>query len=130
MAVVYCPRTHEYFGREAYLLLKMLAGGVAVCLGTDGRGSSPDLDLPAEMRHVARHYPSLARSTILKMGTLQAAKALGRDGEIGSLEAGKYANLAVVPLSGRDAADPHELLFDSDQPVSETWFRGHRVWIR
>jgi aminodeoxyfutalosine deaminase len=128
MAVVFCPRTHDYFGHDQYPLERMLTAGVTVCLGTDSRASSPDLDLLAEIRLVARHYPSLSPQIILQLGTLEGAKALGRDGEIGSLQAGKLANLAVVPLPERESDDPHELLFDSDMPVGATWFRGKRVF--
>jgi cytosine/adenosine deaminase-related metal-dependent hydrolase len=124
MSVVYCPRTHAYFGHDAYPLEQMLAAGVTVALGTDSRASAPDLSLLAEIRFVADRYPTLARDVVLRLGTINGARALGRDQEIGSLEPGKYANLTVVALPDRDAADPHELLFDSDQPVVATWFRG------
>jgi len=124
MSVVYCPRTHAYFGHDAYPLQQMLAAGVTVALGTDSRASAPDLSLLAEIRFVADRYPTLARDVVLRLGTINGARALGRDQEIGSLEPGKYANLAVVALPDRDAADPHELLFESDQPVIQTWYRG------
>ena len=124
MSVVYCPRTHAYFGHQAYPLRQMLAAGVTVALGTDSRASSPDLSLLAEMRFVARRYPAVGRDVVLRLGTINGARALGRDGEIGSLEPGKYANLAVVALPEHDAADPHELLLDSDEPVVGRWYRG------
>ncbi len=124
MSVVYCPRTHAYFGHDRYPLEQMLSAGVTVGLGTDSRASSPDLSLLAEMRFVARRYPAVARDVVLRLGTIGGARALGRDQEIGSLEPGKYANLAVVSLPDRDAADPHELLFDSQEPVVATWYRG------
>jgi len=47
------------------------------------------------------------------MATLDAAAALGRAQDYGSLEPGKRAALAVVALPDRDADDPHELLFDA-----------------
>ena len=106
----------------------MLTAGVTVCLGTDSRASSPDLDLLAEIRHVRQHYPELSPGMVLQLGTLHGAKALGRDGEIGSLETGKYANLAIVPLPNRKSTGPYDLLFDSDKPVAATWFRGKRVF--
>jgi cytosine/adenosine deaminase-related metal-dependent hydrolase len=127
MAVVYCPRTHQYFGHERYPLDRMLTSGVTVCLGTDSRASSPDLDLLAEIRHVRQHHPELNPQIVLQLGTLLGAKALGRDREIGSLETGKYANLAIVPLPNRKSAGPYDLLFDSDNPATATWFRGKRV---
>jgi len=101
---------------------------VSVALGTDSRASSPDLSVLAEMRFLARRRPPLPPAELLRLGTLSAARALGLEAEAGSLEAGKWADLAVVPLPDRDAADPHELLFDSDAPVVATWFRGEPSW--
>jgi len=60
----------------------------------------------------------------LNLGTLAGARALGRDAEIGTLEAGKLANLTTVSLSAPAATDPHELLFDADLPVVATYYRG------
>jgi len=126
MAVVYCPRTHIFFQHESYPLGRMLAAGVTVALGTDSRASSPDLNLLAEMRSAAARHPDVAPETILRMGTILAAEALGRQAEVGSLEPGKVANLAVVALPDHHAADPHELLFSRDQPVIATWRRGRK----
>lgn len=129
MAVVYCPRSHAWFGRSPYPLEKMLAAGCVVALGTDGRGSSPDLSMLAELRFAARRHPAVSPAGILQMGTLLGAKALGRDKEIGSLEPGKRADLAIVALPNRDAADPHELLFDSAEPVVACYCGGQHVEI-
>jgi cytosine/adenosine deaminase-related metal-dependent hydrolase len=129
MAAVYCPRTHAWFGHAPYPLEKMLAAGAVVALGTDSRASSPDLSLLAEMRHVAWTFPVLDRATVLELGTLAGARALGREAEIGTLEPGKRANLAAIRLPERAsasgcAADPHELLLDGDGEVAGTWIRG------
>jgi len=123
MSVVYCPRTHAYFAHDPYPLAGLLSAGVTVALGTDGRASSPDLSVLAEVRFLARQG-TVRGSELLEMGTLHAARALGLEGELGTLEPGKVASLAIVRLPERDAADPHELLFDSDLPVEATWWRG------
>ena len=127
MTAVYCPRTHHWFARGAYPLEKMLAAGAAVVLGTDGRGSSPDLNLLAEMRFAARRHPSVGLDRILQMGTIVGARALGWKKHVGTLEPGKQADLAIVPLPNRDAADPHELLFDSTEAVSACYYRGREI---
>jgi cytosine/adenosine deaminase-related metal-dependent hydrolase len=124
MAVVYCPRTHAWFSHTPYPLEKLLAAGAIVALGTDSRASSPDLSLLAEMRHVARGFPVMSRATILELGTLGSARALGLDSRIGTLEPGKRANLAVVALPEDIAADPHELLLDTAGEVLATWVGG------
>jgi cytosine/adenosine deaminase-related metal-dependent hydrolase len=127
MTVIYCPRTHAWFEHRRYPLEKMLSMGVAVALGTDSRASSPDLSLLAELRAVAAGYPAVAPEVVLQLGTSRTAAALGREDEAGSLTAGKLASLAIVALPEREAADPHELLFDSDRPVVGRYYRGRRV---
>ncbi len=127
VAIVYCPRTHAFFHHDPYPLAKMLRAGVRLALGTDSRASSPDLSLLAEMRFVAERHPGVDSPTVLQLGTIRAAAALGRDHEVGSLEPGKLADLAVVALPEHETADPHELLFDSTLPVVQTWFRGEKV---
>jgi cytosine/adenosine deaminase-related metal-dependent hydrolase len=124
MAVVYCPRTHAWFGHRPYPLHEMLDAGVCVALGTDSRASSPDLSLLAEIRHVAHTHPQVTRDVVLRLGTLHAAEALGLDQQIGSLEPGKWADLTAVRLPDHDAADPHELLFDAQTPVVGVWCKG------
>ncbi|HEY2882996.1 MAG TPA: amidohydrolase family protein, partial [Pirellulales bacterium] len=127
MAVVYCPRTHAYFQHDPYPLAKMIAAGVNVAIGTDSRASNPDLSVLADMRFAANQHRLVPPATLLRMITANAAKALGRDDEIGTLTPGKLANLAILQLPRHDAADPHELLFDSDCCVAATIFRGSVV---
>ena len=77
MSLVYCPRTHAYFSHRPYPLAELLAGGVRVALGTDSRASNPDLDLLAEMRHIAKTHAAIDPHEILRLGTLAGATALG-----------------------------------------------------
>jgi cytosine/adenosine deaminase-related metal-dependent hydrolase len=112
MSLVYCPRTHAYFGHEPYPLAEALAAGVRVAIGTDSRASNPDLRLLEELRHIARHHPSVSPDSILRMGTLAGAEALGLADHLGSITPGKRAALAIIPLSA-GGADAHEFLRDS-----------------
>ena len=127
MTLVYCPRTHSYFAHPPYPLAQALAAGVHVALGTDSRASSPDLDLLAEMRHVARLHPQLDPQNILRMGTLAGAKALGRADEVGSITPRKLANLVALPLPDDAGAAPSELLgaiLADDAMPCGVWQRG------
>ncbi|MBN1908262.1 MAG: amidohydrolase family protein, partial [Pirellulales bacterium] len=127
MAVVYCPRTHTFFGHDDYPLQRLLAAGTTVALGTDSRASSPDLDLLAEIRHAAARHPNVRPATLLELGVLGGAKALGLQNIIGSLTPGKQADLVAVPLDDPQATDPHEALLHSTEPALAVWSAGVRV---
>jgi cytosine/adenosine deaminase-related metal-dependent hydrolase len=127
MTVVYCPRTHAYFRHEMYPLAKMLAAGVNVALGTDSRGSNPDLNLLSEMRHVASNHRQISPATVLQLGTINGAKSLGLEESVGTLEPGKRADLAIVAIANARESDPHRLLLDADMPVVGTYIGGRRV---
>jgi cytosine/adenosine deaminase-related metal-dependent hydrolase len=126
MSVVYCPRTHAYFGHRPYPLAAMLAAGVNVAVGTDSRASSPSLSVLAELQQVAARHEAVPRSKILQLGTINGARALGLERDLGTLAPGKQADLAVIALPERSAHDPHELLFDPAARVAARYFRGMR----
>ena len=87
MSVVYCPRTHAYFGHEPYPLEAMLAAGVRVALGTDSRASNPDLELAGRdaIRRDASFPTDRRRPRGCGWRRFDAAEALGVGDEVGSL---------------------------------------------
>jgi cytosine/adenosine deaminase-related metal-dependent hydrolase len=127
-SVIYCPRTHAAFGHAPHPFREFLARGVRVALGTDSLASNPDLSVLAEARFLHTRYADFAGDVLLRLATLNGAEALGWADETGWLDVGKSADFAVVALPKRDAADPHELLFESDLPAVATWFRGCQVY--
>ena len=83
-----------------------LGAGVALGLGTDGAASNNDLDMFEAMRlasflakHATRDPRVVGAGTALEMATLGGARALGMDDRIGSLEAGKLADLITVRMN-------------------------------
>lgn len=126
-AIVYCPRTHAYFGHPPHPFRDFVDRGVIVALGTDSRASSPDLDLLAEARFLRRRYPEIPGSTLLGMATWNGAVALGWDDEVGSLTPGKAADLITIPLPNEEQEDPHQLVLQSDRAVSAVLHGGQ--WL-
>jgi cytosine/adenosine deaminase-related metal-dependent hydrolase len=126
-SVVYCPRTHAYFGHPPHPFVELLRMGVNVALGTDSRASNPDLSILDEMRFIRHQYPSVPGADLLRMGTLAGAQALGWEQETGSLTVGKAADWVTVPLEMTRGADPYQLLFASRHPVREVWIQGKCV---
>lgn len=129
MSLVYCPRTHAHFKHDPYPLADALALGVPVCLGTDSRASNPDLSLLSEMREVFARHPQVSPETILRMGTLTGAEALGLT-DVGAFRPGARADMITVPLSMGASGRPDELLtriFASEDPVESVWLGGELV---
>ncbi|MGL4595544.1 MAG: amidohydrolase family protein [Thermoguttaceae bacterium] len=98
MGIVYCPRSHAFFGHSPYPLRKMLDLGVRVFLGTDSCASSPDLSLGREIEWCLKYHPNICVETLVSMGTNDAAKFLGLQNEMGSIESGKVGKQASIKL--------------------------------
>jgi len=102
--VLHCPSANLKLGSGVAPVPEMLAAGVPVSLGADGSPCNNNLDAFVEMRHAAlvqkpRLGPqALPAAEVLALATIEGARALGREHEIGSLERGKAADLLVLDL--------------------------------
>ena len=102
--VVHCPSSNMKLGSGIAPIAGLLDRGVSVSLGADGAACNNRLDMFTEMRTAALlqkavHGPEvLTAGRVLRMATIDGARAMGLDGEIGSLEVGKRADVAVVRL--------------------------------
>jgi aminodeoxyfutalosine deaminase len=106
--VVHCPRSHAFFRHDPFPLSRLLRAGVNICLGTDSLASvvkpprqSIELDMFTEMRLLAERHPSLSASRVLRMATIDGARALGRQKSIGEISPGALADLIALPCRGR-----------------------------
>lgn len=97
-SVVYCPRTHRYFGHSPHRWREMLATGVNVAVGTDSRASSPDLDLVEDLRLLHAIAPEVPALTLWQMATSRAALAIEHERNVGTLELGKAADFAIFEI--------------------------------
>jgi 5-methylthioadenosine/S-adenosylhomocysteine deaminase len=107
VGVAHCPQSNMKTAAGTSPVVAMQAAGVAVGIGTDGAGSNNDLDLwdemdtAAKLQKLATGDPTaLPARLALAMGTLEGARALDMQDEIGSLEPGKRADLIVVATDG------------------------------
>lgn len=127
--VVYCPRAHEFFGHTPYPLCTLLQAGVTVAVGTDSPASNWGVGMLDELSHVWRNHAQigLTPSEVLKMGTVQAARALRMDGTIGAIAPGYFADLAAFPRAGRRVEDPILDLLEKPRPAAAVYVGGERV---
>ena len=105
--VAHCPRSNALLGCGAAPLASLRAAGVRVGLGTDSPASTPSLDVFEEMRTAiylaraeARDPGALDASAALRLATIDAARTLRLDDQVGTLAAGRRADLTVVSLAG------------------------------
>ena len=126
LSLVYCPRTHAFFEHEPHPWKKLVAMGGRVVLGTDGRGSNPDLSLFREACFLAGRHPDVDPALLLRMLTHDAAVALsGADADYGRLEPGRRADLCVIRMpTGRE---PLAELFHPDSVPVGTMVGGR--WL-
>ncbi len=129
MVVVYCPRTADYFGHSDHPLSKLLSAGAHVALGTDSRASNPNLNVFEEMQFVAQSDATIAPQRIIELATIQGARALGVEHEIGSLATGKYADMTIISLPDPSRKDVLDQLLSPEAAVVGRVFRGNLKWV-
>lgn len=123
-SVVYCPRTHEYFGHPSHRWREMLAAGINVAVGTDSCASSPNLNLVDDLRFLRRLAPEMPASALWEMGTIRAARAIGWEERVGSLTPGKSADFVAFAVGGND---PLEEILREDIEPKRIWIGGAEV---
>ena len=102
--VAHCPSSNLKLGSGVAPVTEMLGRGISVSLGADGAPCNNRLDMFTEMRtaallqKVTHGADALPAWRALRLATIDGARALGLDREIGSLEAGKRADVIVVSL--------------------------------
>lgn len=138
--VAHCPSSNLKLGSGVAQIVEMLERGVSVSLGADGAPCNNRLDMFTEMRtaaliqkalHGAEALPAL---TMLRMATIDGARALGLDKEIGSIEAGKRADLTLLSLEALHTT-PHPdpistLVYAAEASDVETVIIDGRVVMR
>jgi cytosine/adenosine deaminase-related metal-dependent hydrolase len=92
---VYCPRSHAYFMHPDHPLASYRAAGINSCLGTDSYGSNIDLNILAEAKLAWVEFPILTGSEIFAMITSNGLQPLSLQKELGRLETGYRADVAV-----------------------------------
>ncbi len=124
VSVAYCPRTHHAFGHPPHRFRRMQKAGINVCIGTDSLASNPSLSILDELRFLRREYPDVPPETLLAMGTLNGARALGFDETVGSLRAGKRADLVALPLPDTGRLDRWNQMFETTRPPLAVYSAG------
>lgn len=137
--VVHCPRSNLKLASGACPVQALLDAGVNVALGTDGAASNNRLDIFSELqaaalfgKFVAGNATAVPASSALQMATINGARALNLDDEIGSLAAGKAADIICVEMTAPGQVpvlDPLSQLVYSTarEQVTDVWVAGEHL---
>jgi aminodeoxyfutalosine deaminase len=108
VSVVHCPTSHAFFGHDPFPVAELEEEHVNICLGTDSlatqkvvRGRKPELNMFNEIKIFKTARPDFSSEKILRMATLNAARALGVSGLAGEISTGSWADLITVPFTGQ-----------------------------
>ncbi len=136
--VVHCPESNLKLASGFCPVARLADAGINIALGTDGAASNNDLDLIGEMRTAALLAKGVAgdpgafdAASVLRAATLGGARALGLGDQIGSIEAGKWADLTALRFDAirlMPIYDPVAKLVyaGSRDEVSDVWVAGER----
>ncbi|HCN62735.1 MAG TPA: TRZ/ATZ family hydrolase [Pseudomonas sp.] len=138
-SVIHCPESNLKLASGFCPVERLWQAGVNVAVGTDGAASNNDLDLLGETRTAALLAKAVSGSATaldahraLRMATLNGARALGQESEIGSIEVGKAADLVAFDLSGlaqQPVYDPvSQLIYATGRDcVKHVWVAGKQL---
>ncbi|MYB33704.1 MAG: TRZ/ATZ family hydrolase [Gammaproteobacteria bacterium] len=137
--VIHCPESNLKLSSGCCPAGELISHGINLALGTDGASSNNDLDMIGEMRTaslfakiVSKSAKSLDAYTTLRIATLNGARALNLDHEIGSVEIGKSADLVALDLS-HPATQPcynpaSQIVYSASRDqVTDVWIAGKRL---
>ena len=121
--IVHCPRSHNYFGHSPFAFDRLRSLAFNICLGTDSLASNESLSLFAEMRAFQKNFPRVSPEEILRMATVNSARALRYENALGQIRPGFGADLIAVPCS--TSSDIFEQIIECDAPVSWAMVNGN-----
>ena len=138
VSVAHNPVANMLLGNGVCPVPRLRREGITVALGTDGAASNDNQDMfgvlkTAGLLHkVNTMDPTIINARqVLEMGTIEGARALGLEGEIGSLEAGKRADVVLLDGNTPELATIHDpfqqvVYCATARCVSDVWVDGHR----
>jgi len=115
VSVAYCPRSNHLLGVGRAPVSRMIGRGVNVAIGTDSLASNIDIDLWEEMRF-AHIVGGIDPETLIRMATINGARALGLEDVTGSLEPGKAADIIAVRCNAAKGKEIYKHLLYKTKP--------------
>ncbi len=127
VAVVICHSYTQELGHKSFPLDVARNRNVLICLGTEGIAAPGFLSLFDELFWLKKAYPHISASEMLKWVTINPAKALQMEEQIGSLQQGKLADIIAVRFAYDPSNDPLEELLMADPEIIAVIINGEEI---
>ncbi len=131
--VIHCPRSHAYFCHPPFSRQKLAKAGANLCLGTDSLATvrktgkeTLELNLFEEMRTLTDSDKTISPADVLRMATVNGARALGLSGQVGELSRNAFADLIAIPAHAKKH-ELYEAVIAHTGPVSGSMIDGR--WV-
>ena len=131
VSVAHCPRSHFYFRHCKFPFRDLSRARVNVCLGTDSLATvykkpreTVELSMFDEMRAFSQAHSQCSHEKILRMATLNGARALGLARKVGELSRGAFADLIAIPFAG-SASDAYSAVLNHRGGVAAGMIDGN-----
>jgi len=139
--VVHNPESNMKIAAGVAPIPELIKRGVAVGLGTDGCASNNNLniieemDVAAKLQKLTHAGKGITAKQVIRMATIEGARALHWDKDIGSIEVGKFADFAVVGLDHPQMQPTHDLISHlvysaNGSEIEQTYCAGEKVFDR
>jgi 5-methylthioadenosine/S-adenosylhomocysteine deaminase len=137
--LVHCPESNMKLASGISPVDSLLKQGLNIALGTDGAASNNDLNMLGEMRSATflskistLQATALNAEKVLQMATINGAKALGIDQQVGSLEVGKQADICAIDMDNIECQPLYhplsQLIYAANREnVSDVWVKGKQL---
>jgi len=125
-AVAHCPISNRAHGHGTAPISSVRAAGIRVGLGTDSVVSVGRLDLLAEARMAGKHA-ALTADQQLELCTIQGARALNLEVDVGSLQPGKWADCTVIRMTDTGGTPAERVVASSPHDILRTYVGGIEV---
>lgn len=127
VAVVICHSYTQELGHKSFPLDVARNRNVLICLGTEGIAAPGFLSLFDELFWLKKAYPHISAAEMLKWVTINPARALQMEEQIGSLRQGKLADIIAVRFAYDQSNDPLEELLMADPEIIAVIINGEEI---
>ncbi|MBF0429697.1 MAG: amidohydrolase family protein [Fibrobacteria bacterium] len=129
VSIAHCPRSSDFFEHPEFPFELCYNNNINVCLGTESMACNEDLSLFEEMHMFRSKYPHVDCSEVLKLATVNGARALGMEDSLGKLLPGYLADFIGITIKHDPAFDMFDEIVCEEHEVAMAMIDGEEVLI-